>query len=222
MLTMNRTRIVAVFLGALALLGSERAYAQLIFDHLQCFRITDSLPRGISTADLTPEQIPPFVQQLGCRIRRPARLFCIDVDKSNVSPPPPSMIRGTNNRDFLCYRLTCPGRRIMSLPVEDQFGPRTIVVRNSQYLCVPAIKSGVPPAATPTPSLAPTPTPQPTVTACPQQCVGGTSRGLPCVVNGDCPGGTCTVPPCCCAASGAPACTVDADCAPFGTVCTCP
>lgn len=211
--------IAAAALVASFVLGPAAVGAQITYDHLKCFKIADPHPNGFSLADLNPEQMPPFAAQMGCKIKYPAQLFCIDVQKTNVTPTPPSTVAGQTTRDFLCYRLVCPTVPNMPLAVEDQFGPRTVVVKQPKVVCVPAIKTAYP-QPTPTPCVPPTPTP--TATPCPKQCIGGVNNGQPCMTASNCPGGVCTVPMCCCAATGVPACTVNADCVPYSTYCHCP
>src|SRR5262249_41419654 len=147
---------------------------------------------GMWTADLVPEQMPPFVVEPGCKIKSPARYFCIDVEKTNVAPTPPLQVVGLKAQDYLCYVLSCPVPvPTPSLPVADQFGQGTTQIRKNQKLiCAPAYKVGVP---TPTPTATPTP-PPPTTTPTPCGCVGGPNNGLPCTVNVDCPGGFCPCP----------------------------
>ena len=215
-----RGALAAMVVTVLVAFGADRAPAQPIFDHLKCFNISDSLAAGFSLADLKPEQLPPFITQLGCKIKRPAKLFCIDVEKSNVSPTPPSTVAGQTTRDYLCYPLKCtPPLPNMPLAVEDQFGPRNIVVKQPKMFCVPAIKTAYP-QPTPTPCVPPTPTVTPT--PCPKQCLGGPNNGAFCTTASQCPAAACAVPMCCCAATGVPACAVNADCLPFATYCQCP
>jgi hypothetical protein len=226
--------MVAGIATALSMLGADCVRAQPIFDHLKCYKIADPLPGGITLADLVPEQDPPFTTELGCKIKRPAKLFCIDVEKTNVSPPPPSTVGGQTTRDFLCYPLKCPPLANMPLAVEDQFGPRTVLVKQPKVFCVPAIKAAYPqptstPCVQPTPTPTPTPTPAvPTPTAtgtpCPKVCIAGPNIAAPCNNNSECPSSVCQSTPCCCALQTAnPPCTVNADCIFVpGDYCSCP
>ncbi len=133
------------------LLATSASAQTPVFDHLQCFRLKDGLKRSPLQADLDPEQAPPFALAPGCKVKFPAKLFCIDVDKTNVQPPGTTLpISGDTTRDFLCYAVRCPtpAGGLPTLTVSDQFGERTITVKPSKYLCAPAIKG---PAPQPTP-----------------------------------------------------------------------
>jgi hypothetical protein len=149
---------------------STPASAQPAFDHLQCFPIKDSLARGAATADLVPEQGPPFATQSGCTIKLPARYYCTDVRKENLQPPPASSVGGGDARDYFCYRLACPrgtGPAVgAGLFAEDQFGGRTITLRKGTLFCVPAVRP------TPTPTPAPTPDSDPGCSFDGEQCQG--------------------------------------------------
>jgi hypothetical protein len=165
--------------------GARAAAAQglAVFDHLKCYNIKDYRVPGSWKANLNPEQAPPFAAELGCKIKSPAKLFCIDVQKTPVgTPTPPLHVVGIKAQDYLCYRLVCPVPSPMpTLAVADQFGQGGIVVKKPRFLCAPAYKVGFP---------TPTPTPQPT----PCGCVGGPNNTQPCQYNSQCPGGTCPCP----------------------------
>ncbi len=145
-------RRVGYLLVVAACLVAGNADAQTsVFDHLQCHKLKDGLRRSSVTADLNPEQAPPFALAPGCRVKFPAKLFCIDVEKTNVEPPGTTLpISGNTTRDFLCYAVRCPtpAGGFPTLTVSDQFGERTITVKPSNYLCAPAIEG---PAPRPTP-----------------------------------------------------------------------
>jgi hypothetical protein len=153
-----RILVSALPIVVMMLSNATPAAAQPAFDHLQCFAIRDRQPRAQYTAELLPEQAPPFSVAPGCRIIVPARYACIDVEKRNVNPPAPLAIGGEDARDYLCYRVHCP-RGIPDPDVinfADQFGSRPVQIKRARYLCAPAFKPGVP---TRTPTNAPTPTP---------------------------------------------------------------
>jgi hypothetical protein len=202
-----------------------------IFDHLKCYNIKDYRMPGVWKADLKPEQAPPFAAELGCKIKSPAKLFCIDVQKTPVgTPTPPLHVVGIKAQDYLCYRLVCPVPSPMpTLAVADQFGQGGIVVKKPRFLCAPAYKVGFPtatatPQATPTlPGPSSTVTPIASPTPCPKQCIAGPNNGGFCNTASACPGGTCALPPCCCAgvAQGTPPCTSSSQCA-LRDVCICP
>jgi hypothetical protein len=145
------------------------------FDHLKCYVIRDTNVGQSYTLDLLPEQ-SQFLAETGCTMRAIARWLCIDVVKTNVSPPPAGPeVPATDARDYLCYKLKCP-KVSMTLEVRDQFGTRDVLVKKPDRLCVPAEKV-VPPTPTPastpsTDSTALTPSPTPTPTPIPSECVG--------------------------------------------------
>jgi hypothetical protein len=138
-----RSRTVLLALAALALAPAPPARAQETFDHLKCFAIRDRLPeRTVLATDLLPEQKPPFADQR-CKVRLPARFFCVDVRKENVLerglPRPLLPIDGDDAGDYLCYRLRCP-REGLAVGVADQFAGRIVSTRLSDLLCIPARK----------------------------------------------------------------------------------
>lgn len=185
---MKRTsaRVLAALLPGVAILVAGSAHAQLqpIFDHLKCYHITDPL-KVKHQLDLTPEQTQ-FLPEPGCILKAPAKLFCIDVQKTNVQPTPGGPpVQGADARDYLCYIVRCPKmNQNLILPVEDQFGQRNITIKPPKLLCAPANKVGVPPRPTPTPCLPPNETPTPTITPTPRAC-GIDPQNPQC--SGDCP-----------------------------------
>ena len=183
----NRSTVVGWALAVLACWVVE-AHA-ITFDHLECYKIKDPL-KAKYTATLTPEQVQ-FLTQTGCQIKAPAKFFCIDVEKSNVQPTPPMILGGQTTRDYLCYKLKCIKNQI-PVPVEDQFGQRTITIKKADHICAPAHKIGFPFPATPTPCLAPTPTK--TSTPQPPTCTDGIQNDSESGV--DCGGAPSTCPLC--------------------------
>jgi hypothetical protein len=190
----TRVRVLAALLPAAALLCAGIAHAQLVpvFDHLKCYKITDPL-KVKHTLDLTPEQTQ-FLPEPGCVLKSPAKLFCIDVQKSNVQPTPGGPpVQGQNARDYLCYIVHCPKmNQNLVLAVEDQFGRRDITIKPPKLLCAPANKV-VPPNPTPTrtPGLTPNPTPTPPPSSC-GFCRDDPSTiclTQPCLTDADCPSG---------------------------------
>jgi hypothetical protein len=190
MMTFRRAGVLAPPAFLLVLVcAAAVAQPEPAFDHLQCFRIKDALARGLATADLVPQQSPPFVTQHGCKIKLPARHYCTAVSKQSLEPPPTHPVAGPDVHEFLCYDVRCergvdPGSAIT---VEDQFGSRTVTLSRARgrRLCVPAVR----PQLTPTPPTPTAPTPTPTIGADPpcfwdgQQCQGSCSMG-PCVYDG--------------------------------------
>jgi hypothetical protein len=185
-MTLTRPGLARAFFAAIMLASATTAGAQP-FDHLECYKIKDLAPKVKYKADLLPEQTQ-FLAQTGCDLKVPAKLFCIDVEKSNVVPAPPQVLNGQNTRDFLCYNLKCPPQAEVPLQVEDQFGTRNIKAKKKPFqLCAPAHVIGDPDPATPTPCQPPA-TPTPTTTTLPN-CMDGIQNGSE--TDLDCGGGTC-------------------------------
>ena len=183
-------RLIVTGVLATALVGipllTRPAAAQtqtVVFDHLKCFGILkEGLKHRVYTADLNAKDAqifpPEFGDRLvdgkltkGCRVTVPARFFCEPVSKTNVSDvnsgePPPGASPGPPAPELLCYALKCPAdKNRPSLNVADQFGSRSITLRDvPALLCTQATTSTAPtptggPTPTPTSSGAPTPTP---------------------------------------------------------------
>jgi hypothetical protein len=150
---------------ALVLFTTANLSAQIVpnFDHLKCYNIKDFAAHKVYKVDLLPEQRPPFNFEAGCKLVVPAKLFCIDVVKQNVQPPPPGAAPGPKAYDYLCYKVTCPKQNLPTVLVRDQFGQRDVVIKPPKFVCAPATKEIL--HTTPTP--APTPTPTPTATRTP-------------------------------------------------------
>lgn len=179
---MRKNLSLAVMVGALVLaVGQAAAQPAPLFDHLKCYKVKP--PKGSGKVkptkyqlDLIPHQTI-FNVEKGCRLVDKPKLFCIDVQKTNVQPPAPITAPGHPAQDYLCYKIKCPSGVKVPFTVTDQFGTRNLVANKSgDLLCVPAYKQGFP---TPTP-VAPTPTPTATpVDVCEKDAVTGTCAG-PC------------------------------------------
>jgi len=70
----------------LLLLFAATAGAQA--DHLQCFKIKDTVAKVKYTANLTPTDTN-FPVANGCIVKVPAKLLCVDVQKAIVVGSPP-------------------------------------------------------------------------------------------------------------------------------------
>ncbi len=125
------------------------------FDHLKCYKIKDTRVPAAKEhrVTLVPEQSPPFEAEQ-CVVKMKAKLFCIDVQKTSVEPPPggePSP--GPPAADYLCYKFKgkCnPSvRKDFKIDVTDQFAAGTIVIKKAGMLCAPATK-GLPTTTTTT------------------------------------------------------------------------
>jgi hypothetical protein len=138
---------------ALAMTFAAAASAQPIFDDMKCYKIRDPQPGKQYTADLVPKLTHDFqtelgdrivggVLQKGCRIRVPAKFFCIEVEPQNArdaSPPyNPAQwtVAGPEPGERLCYKLSCPSTPAQDLPIIDAFGTRTIkLLGRTAYFC---------------------------------------------------------------------------------------
>ena len=149
---MSRTIVIAVTCAAIGLVVAP-AVAQPVFDNMKCYKIKDEQPGKTYTADLVPklthdfstelgDQIVGGVLQKGCRIRVPAKFFCIEVDPENArdaSPPyNPAQwtVAGPEPGERLCYKLSCPPVAAKDLDIIDAFGTRTIkLLGRTSYFC---------------------------------------------------------------------------------------
>jgi hypothetical protein len=132
------------FVSTLVLLlcGTTMVHAQL-FDHLQCYKIKDSVTKTVYSADLTPSEPALVAAPPTCKVKVPAKLLCVATDKTNVTPLPPGSPPGAPGQTYLCYKVKCP-KVPTTLSVQDQFGAHSVLVKSSSLLCAPA------PAATTT------------------------------------------------------------------------
>jgi hypothetical protein len=144
-------RTTAAF--GLAVLLADPARAQTLFDQMKCYKIKDAQPGKQYTADLAPKLTHDFalepgdrivggVLQKGCRIKVPAKLFCIEVAPENTrdaSPPyNPAQwtVPGPEPGERLCYKLLCPPVAPKELAIIDPFGSRTIrLLGRTAYFC---------------------------------------------------------------------------------------
>jgi hypothetical protein len=123
----------AVVLGLL--LYGPVAWAQPTPDHLQCFKIKDVATKNTYTVDLTPGN-PGFPVAAGCVVKVPAKVLCIDVVKSNVTPMPPGSPAGAAAQTYLCYKTKCPKAQ-PTATFSDQFGSHAVQVKAMSLLCAP-------------------------------------------------------------------------------------
>lgn len=115
-------------------------------NHLKCYNVLeDSLAEDPTTEenldktiiDLPSEQ---FSEEADCTLFSKARLFCTStVKEEEANPSSDDSIEPPLTSDFLCYRVKCPNPELREISlVEDQFGSRSIIIRSSRFLCVPA------------------------------------------------------------------------------------
>lgn len=186
--------------GFLVLLVASvpRAFAQPVPDHLECYKIKDPQARMAYTADL--EGLTP---ETGCRVKVPAKIVCVPTPKTVTSSPPPPGGGATGvPNTFLCYSVKCPKNIPPTFDVQDQFGSRTVVPRQSKLLCAPAVR---PEPTTTTTTLCPG-----SQTLCAGICIDTQTDARNCGTCGNdcdavctgnvtstaCAGGICTVASC--------------------------
>lgn len=115
--------------------------AAQIFDHLACSKVKDPSPRTVYDAEVLSGD-PMLAFGPGCKVKVPAKLLCVDAQKTNVVPPPPGAPEGPAATQYLCYTLKCPRTRL-PFTVTDQFGSRTLEVGNAKLLCAPVASGSV-------------------------------------------------------------------------------
>src|SRR5262245_25077536 len=186
-------RAMATTALTIGLLVRTLALAQSPRDHLQCFKIKDSLKKGAYTVELSPGN--PYFPGIepGCKIRVPAVQLCIDVAKSDVTPTPPGSTPGLPGQTYLCYLAKC-NKFATTFDTTDQFGPHQVTVGGTRLVCAPAsgsctdeIQNG-----------------DETGTDCGGRCATHCANGIGCTVNGDCQSGVCNAGTC--GPAAAPSC----------------
>jgi hypothetical protein len=140
--------------GRLALLATLLAvpvFAQTTRDHLTCFRVRDSAPKTKYKATLTTA-----AGSQDCMVKTPAKLACVETEKSSVTPAPPGGgPSGSAAGSFLCYQAKCPKPSNAGSNVQDQFGERVISFGGARFLCAPAIVAAPTPGSTTTTTTLP-------------------------------------------------------------------
>ncbi|HEY2775927.1 MAG TPA: hypothetical protein VGK20_17935 [Candidatus Binatia bacterium] len=126
----------AFFIGAFILLVASNASAAPTRDHLQCFKIKDNAAKAAYSADLTTANPVIPALESGCTISVPAKLYCIDVSKGNVSPPPPGAAEGGAAQTYLCYKAKC-NKLAATTDATDQFGPHSLEIKSTSLVCAP-------------------------------------------------------------------------------------
>jgi hypothetical protein len=106
-----------------------------VFDHLHCYKIKDQATKTTYTADLAHSDLT-FPNAVGCEIKVPAKLLCVDTDKSNVAPTPPGAAAGAATQKYLCYKAKCPKEQ-PTATLSDQFGSHALEVKSTSLLCAP-------------------------------------------------------------------------------------
>ena len=124
------TRLLVGLIVTLAYAAA--ATAQPVADHLKCFKVKDSQPKTLYTADLSGH-----VAESGCTIKYPAAMACVPSTKTNVQPTPAGGGGTGTPNAFGCYKVKCPKGTLPPLTVNDQFGTRTVAPIKSKMLCAP-------------------------------------------------------------------------------------
>lgn len=137
MKTVSDTR--ALVAAMIAVVSIPRAGGASPADHLQCFKIKDSVAKATYTADVTPGD-SRFPAANGCIVRTPAKMLCVDAVKSNVAPVPPGAPDGSPAQEYLCYKTKCP-KVTPTATLTDQFGTHTVLVKAPGLLCAPVAGS---------------------------------------------------------------------------------
>src|SRR5882762_9936364 len=95
--------------------------AQSVPDHLKCYKVRDPQARATYTADLDGLAAEP-----GCTIKVPAIVACVPATKTNVRPAPPGGGGTGMPNAFGCYKIKCPKAMLPAIPLNDQFGTRSL------------------------------------------------------------------------------------------------
>ena len=122
-------------LASILVVVTATAAAAATPDHLQCFKIKDTIAKTTYTADLVPSDTG-FPVAPGCTVKLPAKILCVDVEKTNVAPTPPGTAAGPAAPKYLCYKVKCPKAQ-PTATVQDQFGIHPITVKSTSLLCAP-------------------------------------------------------------------------------------
>lgn len=133
----SSTRLVSAAVAITALLFSGGDAASETADHLQCFKVKDTLALS-AIVDL--ESARPGTSA-GCKVSN-AVFYCVPAIKTVIGPVAEEYMHGSDPGDRICYRVSCrdQGPPSAELLVADQFGSRAISGRKTSLLCTPAVK----------------------------------------------------------------------------------
>jgi hypothetical protein len=106
------------------------------FDHLECFKVKDSI-KVEAVVDLPTLAGTPY-DAAGCKLGK-AKKWCTPAQKIVVSSTPPAVpLPGPNlTSDYICYGIKCP-KVDLSTTATDQFGTHSLGKMKQGELCVPA------------------------------------------------------------------------------------
>ena len=122
---------IGVFVGLALLAGS--AHAQVLDDHLECFKTKDRHKKTFYTA-----QLEGFTPRHGCVIKLPAAMLCLPTPQPAMFPTPPAASPGDTQQAVLCYKIRCRKGVLPTLVVADQFGSRRVRPKRPHLFCTPA------------------------------------------------------------------------------------
>ena len=170
-----------IVLVVFATMWAAPSGAQPASDHLRCYKVRDPQPKTTYSADLGG-----LVADVGCTIKVPAVLVCVPSSKTNVTPQPPGSGGSETPNAFGCYKIKCPkGATLPAIPLNDQFGNRTVTPKVSKLLCAPSAEA----AATTTTSTTTTTTTSSTIAGNCRTCwlsVSDLCTSKPCTNDTDC------------------------------------
>src|SRR5207245_1942888 len=73
------------------------------------------------------------------KIKRPAKLLCVETAKTNLQPAQPVGGPGNPAGRFACYKLKCPKNVPPTVAWHDQFGAGTLTPSMPKLLCAPEV-----------------------------------------------------------------------------------
>jgi hypothetical protein len=206
---MSIRTILSTMVVSLATVGAADAQ---VHDHLQCFKVKDTV-NFAATVDLRPADEPPFAVDADCRVKVRSRQLCIPVEKDLVEATGPQLGVGGQEllNAFLCYSVKCRDTDVpAAVQMSDQFGSRTLTGLRTTTVCAPAVY-GVP--ATTTTTTIPAGIPRECADATPPACDGHCGdQNFACLENAGacvCQGVDVFLP--CGAIAGAPNCLGSCD-----------
>jgi hypothetical protein len=111
-----------------------------IANHYKCYACEGQAINQVVT--LRDQFDPPGTPGWTATVTFP-RWFCNPADKQIPGRPPENQVDPTQH--YVCYEYTQPDQAVHPLNFYDEFGPGSLDVTPSQWLCVPTIKLGFTP-----------------------------------------------------------------------------
>ena len=127
-------------LAALAIMFAGPAGAQVVPDHLACFKIRDNRPPGSFTVNVAVS----LMGNASCTLKVPAKQMCLPAAKTNITPTPPPGgpnpgVDQSGQLGMLCYAARCQMPVGESLAEHDELGIGVATFRTPpKILCIPA------------------------------------------------------------------------------------